>query len=149
MLVKSAISDDNYFRITLGIVTILMSIYLFYKIFNEYKYSCKSLRLISKLKSKSIFGYFLMGALVTLNPCVPVLTLITFSANTTNYAEAISYGLFFGLGAVIIMYIFYTLIFSNILRGLIEPFKNYKKYIEIFSASILFITGFLLIFVKN
>ena len=47
------------------------------------------------------------------------------------------------------MYVFYTLIFSNILRGLIEPFKKYKKQIEIFSAFTLLITGILVIFMKK
>jgi cytochrome c biogenesis protein CcdA len=124
-----------------------MSFYLLYKIFNQDKNKC-STSSISKYKPKSIFGYFSIGALVSLNPCVPVLSLITFSANANSYFEGLLYGLFFGLGAVLIPYIFYTLIVTNILRGLIEPFKDYKKYIEIFAAFILFITGLLVIFGK-
>lgn len=149
VLVKKAINEESYFQIALGLSTIFMSFYLFYKIFYEQKHSCYSFSLASKLKSKSILGYFTIGALLSLNPCVPILTLISFSANAKNYVEASLYGLFFGLGGVVVMYVFYTLIFSNILRGLIEPFKKYKKQIEIFSAFTLLITGILVIFMKK
>jgi cytochrome c biogenesis protein CcdA len=147
LIIKSILKDNTSFQILLGTLTIAMSFLLFYKIFNNKKENCSTNSFIN-YKPKKSFGYFMMGSLVSLNPCVPVLTLITFSASATTSFEAIFYGLFFGIGAVLVPFIFYTLIVSNILSGLIEPFKEYKKYIEIFAAIILFITGLLVILGK-
>ncbi|MFA6740333.1 MAG: sulfite exporter TauE/SafE family protein [Arcobacteraceae bacterium] len=147
LIIKSILKDNTSFQILLGILTIVMSFFLFYKIFNEKKENC-STNSFMNFKPKNSFGFFMIGSLVSLNPCVPILTLITFSASATTYIEAMFYGLFFGIGAVLVPFIFYTLIVSNILRGLIEPFKEYKKYIEIFAAFMLFITGFLVVFGK-
>lgn len=146
-LIKSILKDTTSFQIILGISTITMSFYLFYKIFNVKKENCSTNSLF-KYKPKNSFGYFAIGSLVSINPCIPVLTLVTFSIGASTFLEAILYGLFFGFGAVIVPYVFYTLIVSNIVRGLIEPFKEYKKHIEIFAAFMLFITGFLVIFGK-
>ena len=83
----------------------------------------------------------MIGALVSLNPCAPILTLITLSANTTMLATVASYGVSFGLGAVLVPFVFYTLIVGTIVQGLLEQFKKYVKFIEIFAASLLIVTG--------
>jgi cytochrome c biogenesis protein CcdA len=133
------------FQILLGLFTISMSLYLFYKIFNKNS-SCGSSNV--KVKTKGSFAIFIMGLLISLNPCVPVLTLISFSTNTTTLSEGFLYGLFFGFGAVITPYVFYTLLVSNIVSGLIEAFKKYSKIIELSSIAFLFLVGCLILLGK-
>jgi cytochrome c biogenesis protein CcdA len=142
---KTIIKDTQTFQILLGLFTISMSLYLFYKIFNKNS-SCGSSNV--KVKTKGSFAIFIMGLLISLNPCVPVLTLISFSTNTTTLSEGFLYGLFFGFGAVITPYVFYTLLVSNIVSGLIEAFKKYSKIIELSSIAFLFLVGCLILLGK-
>ncbi len=146
IILKSMLKDNQLFQLLLGSFTIFMSIYLLIRILKNKKTYCSSTNKYND--KKSLFGTFSIGALISFNPCVPVLTLVTFSTNTKNLFEASSYGLFFGLGAVLIPYIFYSLIVSNIVKGLVEQFKKYSKYIEIAATIFLFSIGSLILLGK-
>ena len=139
VLIKSILNDNTLFQTLLGSFTILMAIGLLYTTFND-KTTCKS-SIDHTSKPKGLLGLFTIGALVSLNPCVPVLTLITLSANTSSASTAMLFGLFFGLGAVLVPFIFYTLIVGTVFRGIIEQFKTVTKYIQLFAALFLLFVG--------
>lgn len=139
VLIKSILDDNALFQTLLGSFTIVMAIGLLYTTFND-QTACKS-SIDHSSKPKGMLGIFTIGALVSLNPCVPVLTLITLSANTTSASTALAFGLLFGLGAVLIPFIFYTLIVGTVFKGLIEQFKTYTKYIQLFAALLLLFVG--------
>jgi len=139
LFIKSILNDNTIFQLILGSFTVLIGLGLLYTtLIVETK--CKSKVSTSK-KPKGTFGIFGIGALVSLNPCVPVLTLITISANTTTYLFSFLNGLLFGLGAVLVPFIFYTLIVGRIFQGLIEQFKVYTNYIQIFASLLLIFVG--------
>jgi len=139
LFIKSILNDNTIFQLILGSFTILIGLGLLYTTLIV-DARCKSKVSTSK-KPKGTLGIFGIGALVSLNPCVPVLTLITISANTTTYLFSFLNGLLFGLGAVLVPFIFYTLIVGRIFQGLIEQFKVYTKYIQIFASLLLIFVG--------
>jgi cytochrome c biogenesis protein CcdA len=53
-------------------------------------------------------------------------------------------GISFGLGAVLVPFLFYGFFLSNIIRGLLIEFKSYAKIIEIMASLLLIIVGVLI-----
>jgi cytochrome c biogenesis protein CcdA len=141
VMIKSVLNNNQLFQLLLGAFTLLMGLLVLFRVFKTQK-SCSSASHADQgEKSKSAVGLFMIGALVSLNPCAPILTLITLSANTTSFLSSVLYGGSFGLGAVLVPFLFYTFFVGNIFRGLIEQFRKYMKLIEIFAASLLIVTG--------
>ncbi|MDD3591055.1 MAG: sulfite exporter TauE/SafE family protein [Sulfurovum sp.] len=140
LLAKNILEDNTLFQVLLGTVTMLMGIFLLVRTLSKRPAGCHTSRCYPQ-NIKGALGIFGIGALVSLNPCAPIVTLIALSANTTVWTSAASYGLSFGLGAVLVPFLFYTLIAGTIVQGLIEQFRKYIKYIEIFAASLLILVG--------
>ncbi len=148
ILIKNILNDNTNFRIFLGTITLILAIYLLYRIFTPTQSACKAKNSFpdqNRFKTPTIF---LIGVLISINPCLPILTLIGFSANASSLSSAIALGISFGLGAVLLPFLFYTLFVSNIIQGLIEQFKNYIKIIEISGALFLASIGILTILGK-
>lgn len=139
-LVKSILEDNGLFQVLLGTLTMLMGIFLLLRTLSNRGKRCHTSPCHSQ-NVKGALGIFGIGVLVSLNPCAPIVTLIALSANTTMWTSAASYGLSFGLGAVLVPFIVYTLIVGTIVQGLIEQFRKYIKYIEIFAAGLLIVIG--------
>lgn len=93
----------------------------------------------------SRLGLFGIGALVSVNLCAPVLTLIALSANSGSLAGAIGMGISFGLGAVLIPFLFYGFFLSNVFRGLLIEFRSYAKSIEMMASLLLIAVGVLIL----
>ncbi|MDD2789599.1 MAG: sulfite exporter TauE/SafE family protein [Sulfurimonas sp.] len=143
-LVKAILNDNGFFQLILGTFTLLMGVFMLYRILKKSQKSCSSQTSIPNNPSTSAFGLFGIGALVSINPCAPVLTLITLSANSASFSNAIGMGISFGLGAVFVPFLFYGFFLSNIFRGLLIEFKSYTKLIEIGAALLLVTLGILL-----
>ncbi|WP_428738581.1 sulfite exporter TauE/SafE family protein [Sulfurimonas sp.] len=143
VFVKALLNDNAVFQISLGVFTILMGSYMLYGLFYKEKNSCASSDV--KKTPTSMLGFFGIGALVSISPCVPLLTLITISANGTSYFEAVGFGIAFGLGAVLVPFVFYGFFLSNIFKGLLVEFKSYAKKIQIVASLFLVIVGILVI----
>lgn len=141
VLVKNILNDQILFQVVLGTLTILMGIFLIVRTLRNASQSCSSSYAYTEQRVKGVIGIFGIGVLVSLNPCAPIVTLIALSANTTMLTTAAGYGISFGLGAVLVPFVFYTFILGTVIQGLLEQFKKYTKLIEIFAASILIITG--------
>ena len=82
-----------------------------------------------------------MGLAISLNPCVPVLTLIAAAANSSSFLTATLMGLAFGLGAIGATLLFYGFLVSTIARELIVQFKSHHKTLERAAAVILALTA--------
>ena len=142
VFVKALLNDNAVFQITLGSFTILMGVYMLYGTFYKENKSCSS---SGKSTPTTMLGLFGIGALVSISPCVPLLTLITISANGSSYLQALGFGIAFGLGAVLVPFVFYGFFLSNIFKGLLLEFKTYAKKIQIVASLLLVIVGILVI----
>ena len=138
--VKNILDDNTLFQLLLGTVTMFMGIFLLLRILGNRAKHCHASPCHSQ-NVKGTLGIFGIGVLVSLNPCAPIVTLIALSANTTVWSSAACYGLSFGLGAVLVPFILYTFIVGTIVQGLIEQFRKYVKWIEVFAAGLLIVTG--------
>lgn len=142
--VKTLLNDNAVFQLLLGVFTLFMGLMMLYRIFKSKK-SCSSNNSIPHKLNKNVFGLFAIGALLSINPCAPVLTLITLSANSTSFLHVIGMGISFGLGAVLIPFLFYGFFLSTLIRGLLIEFKPYAKTIEIMASLLLIIVGVLIL----
>jgi cytochrome c biogenesis protein CcdA len=144
--VKAVLNDGKIFQWLLGVLTLFMGIFMLYRIWKKNTKSCSVNSSISNNATTSKFGLFGIGALVSINPCAPILTLIALSANSGSVSNAIAMGVSFGLGAVLIPFLFYGFFLSNVLRGLLVEFKSYAKIIEIAASLLLVVVG---VFILN
>lgn len=142
--VKAVLDDNTVFQLVLGLFTLFMGLIMLYRIFNSKK-SCSSNTSIPNKLNKNIFGLFAIGALISINPCAPLLTLITLSANSTSIAHATGMGISFGIGAVLVPFLFYGFFLSTVIRGLLIEFKSYAKIIEIMASLLLIMVGVLIL----
>ena len=142
--VKQVLDNNSLFSIILGISTISMGIFLFYKSFKS-SISCgHTTPLIKKPKLNKI-GFFAIGATMSVNPCAPIMALLAVAVNSSNIYNATALGIFFGLGAVLFSIIFYGFIVSKMIKGMIAQFSSYKIYIERLAAILLIIVGVLVL----
>lgn len=139
--VKAVLNDGKVFQVLLGVLTIAMGIFMFYRVWKKNAKSCSHNSSIAKGATTSAFGLFGIGVLVSINPCAPILTLIALSANSGSVPNAIGMGISFGLGAVLVPFLFYGFFLSNVIRGLLVEFKSYAKIIEISASLLLVIVG--------
>lgn len=144
VFIKSILNDNEIFQVILGLFTIFIGLVVLFGALKN-KSNCKSGFHTDASKSKGIFSLFIIGALVSLNPCAPILTLIALSSTTAIVSSAAFYGVSFGLGAVLVPFIFYTFFVGNIFRGIVEQFKSYTKHIQVFASFLLIFVGVMVI----
>lgn len=142
--VKQMLNDNHIFSIILGLSTIAMGIYLFYKSFNKNSSCTQSSPLLKKPKLNK-FGFFTIGATMSVNPCAPIMALLAVAANSSSLYNTIGLGLFFGLGAVMFSILFYGFIVSKLIKGLMLQFSSYKLIIERVAALLLVSVGVLVL----
>lgn len=142
--VKIMLNDNHIFSIILGFSTISMGIYLMYKSFSSTNSCAHSTPLIKKPKLNR-FGFFTIGATMSVNPCAPIMALLAVAANSNSIYNSIGLGLFFGLGAVIFSIIFYGFILSTVVKGMMVQFSSYKLLIERIAALLLIAVGVLVL----
>ena len=144
-LVKAVLNDNAVFQLILGLFTLFMGLFMLYGIVKRDKKSCSSSGAMPNNRATGKFGLFGIGALVSINPCAPVLTLITLSANSASLSNAAGMGISFGLGAVLVPFLFYGFFLSTVIRGLLIEFKSYAKIIEIMASLLLITVGVLIL----
>ncbi|MFK5881251.1 MAG: sulfite exporter TauE/SafE family protein [Sulfurospirillum sp.] len=137
--VKKILDDTLVSNTLLGTVTMIMGAYLFYKSFAN-KDSCVTPFNAKKKKTNKI-GFFTIGAMMSLNPCAPILTLLAVAMNSNAIYDAVGVGIFFGIGAVLFSILFYGFIFSKFIRGVLVQFAKYKLWVERFTALFLVVLG--------
>ncbi len=144
ILVKNMIDETFIYKYILGSSTIFLGIYMLYNNIKNNK-TCGIKKGQATKKDISKFGYFGLGATISINLCAPILTLISLSGNTTTIYSAIALGLSFGMGAVFFTLFFYGFFLSTLIRGILEQFINYKKAVETTASLLLILVGVLII----
>ncbi len=143
--VKAVLDDNVLFQLILGVFTLTMGLFMLYRVVYKKENACASNGAISKRRKESLLGLFGIGALVSINPCAPVLTLVALSANSGSWTNAVGMGISFGVGAVLVPFLFYGFFLSTVVRGLLVEFKAYAKSIEIAAALLLITVGILIV----
>lgn len=143
--IKAVLDDNTVFQIILGLFTIVMGGFMFLTSLNKHKKSCSANPLVPNKLTTSKFGLFGIGVLLSVNPCAPLLTLITLSANGASFSHALGMGISFGLGAILVPFLFYGFFLSNVIRGLLLEFKSYSKIIENIASLLLVGVGVLIL----
>lgn len=143
-LIKTLLQNNTVLNTILGTVTVLLGCVMFYNSYKNNK-TCGVHKPIAKQQSFSRFGFFAMGATISINLCTPVVSLIALSSSSASIYSAIAFGISFGVGAVLFTLLFYGFFFSTLIKGLLEQFSRYKKHLE-FSASLFLIFVGILIF---
>ncbi|MFT7004149.1 MAG: sulfite exporter TauE/SafE [Sulfurimonas sp.] len=142
--VKQMLNNNQIFNIILGLSTISMGIYLFYKSFKSTTSCGHTIPLIKSSKLNK-FGFFTIGASMSINPCAPIMTLLAVAVNSNSIYNSIGLGLFFGVGVVMFSIIFYGFILSKVIKGILAQFSSYKLSVERMAALLLVIVGILVL----
>ncbi|EQB40028.1 hypothetical protein M947_03115 [Sulfurimonas hongkongensis] len=137
-LVKSMI-ENSFFSQILGAFIILLGSWLFFTALRAKK-SCIKGCTNSKI---STLGYLGIGFFSSFSFCAPLMSLVLLSSITTNFNTSLLYGISFGLGVVLIPFLFFYLFIFKISSSIAVQLAKYKKHIEIFASLLLIIIGFL------
>jgi thiol:disulfide interchange protein DsbD len=133
--IKSIINNETISQSILGSTTIIIALFI---LFNSSNSSCCSSS--SKNVSNKI-GYFILGFGISLNPCIPVMSLISVSINANELYQALLFGAVFGIGAISASFIVFGIIVSKMAKGVVEEFAKYKNIIEKTAGVLLLIVG--------
>ena len=134
--IKSIINDHSISQTILGSTTIAISLMI---LFNATKgSSCCS---TTSKSASTKFGYFVLGFGISLNPCIPVMSLISLSINASTLYQSMGFGLIFGIGAVSASFLIFGIILSKMAKGVVEEFSKYKNIIEKLAGFMLLIVG--------
>ncbi len=140
-MIKNLIEEKSSISQIFGLIIIFLSIFMFYRAFQNS--SCCTKSSAKFLGSK--ISFFGMGALISLNPCLPVLSLVSLSSSVDSLFFALFLGLFFALGATLVQFLFFGFLFSHIANEITKELVTHKRKIEIFASMILMVTGFLVL----
>jgi sulfite exporter TauE/SafE len=141
-LVKQILHDNSLFGLILGTSTVGMGLFLLYKSFKP-THACGHTTPLVKKPKLNKFGFFTIGATMSINPCAPIMALLGVAANSSNIYNTIGLGLSFGLGAVMFSILFYGFIVSKVIKGMMIQFSSYKLHIERIAALLLIAVGLL------
>lgn len=139
--VKMLLQDNQAVNYLLGLLTIVIGMYMLANTLWGKKKNCSFHKPVEKNSKITHLGFFSIGAFVSINLCVPVVTLVSLAANSTSYMHSVGLGLSFGLGAVLFSFLFYGFFMSHLIRGLLEQFKTYTKAVEITASLFLIMIG--------
>ena len=143
-LVKDLLNEKIVIDAILGSSTILMGLLMLHRSMKNGKKACGIHKPVEEKSKITTFGFFSIGAGVSMNLCTPVVTLATVAAASGSYYESLGLGLSFGLGAVLFSFLFYGFFVSTLIRGLLAEFASFKKAIEISASVLLIIVGLLI-----
>ena len=133
--IKNIINNETISQTILGSTTIIIALFILFK-------SSKSSCCTSTTKNVSNrIGYFILGFGISLNPCIPVMSLISVSINANELYQALLFGAVFGIGAVSASFLVFGIIISKMAKGVVEEFSKYKNIIEKTAGTLLLIVG--------
>lgn len=139
-LFKNLISPTIPFSKIGAIFIVALGLFLLYKSIFQTQSCTRS------CQSSLGFGYIGIGFFSSFAFCLPVGMLIATSAMSSTFFASLLYGISFGIGVVIIPFLLFYFFIFRITSGILSELKQYKKHIEIFSASILILVGVLIFF---
>ncbi|MFK5894727.1 MAG: sulfite exporter TauE/SafE family protein [Pseudomonadota bacterium] len=149
----------------LGIATILVGLFLLRGTFFKQK-SCSSANTAYKktnetktnkisfvqkndaeqktLKNSSVYlslSLFTMGTGMALNPCIPLVTILTVAATMATPVDGARLGIAFGLGAVVIPTVFFAYAVAYFSQQIKEHLNQWRQTLERVSGSMLIFLG--------
>lgn len=139
-LFKNLIQPTIPFSKIGAIFIVSLGIFLLYKSMFQTK-SCTT-----SCHSSLKFGYMGIGFFSSFAFCLPVGMLIATSAMSSTFITSVLYGISFGMGVVVVPFLLFYFLIFKITTGILVELSNYKKQIEIFSASLLIVVGVLVFF---
>jgi len=139
-IVKQHIQDDLIFTKIGAIVIVVVGIHSLYLALFSNK-TCSA-----DCTSSSKLGYFGIGFFSSFSFCLPVGSLIATSALSSSFLTSLLYGISFGLGVVIVPFLFFYFFIFKITSAIITELSKFKKKIQIFSAFLLILVGGLIYF---
>lgn len=139
-IVKKYIQDDLIFTKIGAIIIVVLGLYTLYLALFANR-SCSS-----KCTTSSKFGFFGIGFFSSFSFCLPVGSLIATSALSGSFLISLLYGVSFGLGVVIIPFLFFYFFIFKITSTIVTELSKFKKEIEIFSALLLISVGGMIYF---
>ncbi|GEM_PF-1257639 len=139
-IVKKYIQDDLIFTKIGAIVIVALGLYTLYIALFANR-SCSS-----KCTTSSKIGFFGIGFFSSFSFCLPVGSLIATSALSGSLLTSLLYGVSFGLGVVIIPFLFFYFFIFKITSTIVTELSKFKKEIELFSALLLISVGGLIYF---
>ncbi len=150
--------EDGLAAQVLGVATLLVGIYLLLGGFSSPR-SCSTQSSArhavavsfttpprpSEKKQKSALymslSLFSMGTGMALNPCIPLLTILTVAASMASPADGARLGIAFGLGAVVIPGLFFGLFIAWFSQQVKEHLNHWQKKLERMSGIMLILLG--------
>lgn len=139
-VVKKYIQNDFTFTKIGAIIIVIIGIYSLYLTLFSNK-SCHD-----KCTTTSKLGFFGIGFFSSFNFCLPISSLMTASAISGSFLISFLYGMAFGLGVIIIPFLFFYFFIFKITSTIIVELSKYNKEIKIFSALLLILVGGLIYF---
>jgi len=129
-----------------GGVMVFTALYLIYgQFFSKPRHICGVTHYAKNKETIGQGSYFLMGAMLSLSLCAPLLSLVAVGAASDSLWRASMYGLAFGLGAVLVSLVLYGFIFAAITKELLVQFHHQKKWIELTASTLLLFAGVMVI----
>ncbi|QSZ42743.1 hypothetical protein GJV85_11670 [Sulfurimonas aquatica] len=135
--IKGIINNETISQTILGSTTIIIASII---LFNAFKGTSACCSTTSKNASSKI-GYFMLGFGISLNPCIPVMSLVSVSINASSLYQSMAFGIVFGIGAVSASFLIFGIILSKMAKGVVEEFSRYKNIIEKTAGLLLLIVG--------
>jgi len=82
-----------------------------------------------------------MGTGMALNPCIPLITILTVAATMATPMDGAQLGVAFGLGAVVIPTLFFAFAIAYFSQQIKEHLNQWKKKLELISGIMLIFLG--------
>jgi uncharacterized protein len=154
--------EEGVAGIVLGIATILVGLFLLKGTFfkqkscstnNETLTNTNNISVVHKihpkpetkpLKKSSLYlslSLFTMGTGMALNPCIPLITILTVAATMATPIDGARLGIAFGLGAVIIPTLFFAFVISHFSQQIKKHLNQWRQTLERISGSMLILLG--------
>lgn len=144
--VKEVLNNPEITQPLMGLIMVFSAVYLIYQQFFPATVHKCGVKYYTKRRDRlSTSSYFVMGAMLSLSLCAPLLSLVAVSAASSSILRASLYGLMFGLGTVLVSLILYGFIFATIAKGLLIQFNRQKRWIELIASFLLLFAGIMVI----
>ena len=140
VLIQSLLKDKVLMGYILGSVTLLLALKQLVSIRRKHT-CCTQTTQPSKSTNATLF---MTGLFLSMSICPPVATMMTLSATAPSMGWAVLYGLFFGLGATLLWFFFFSVVLTTALKESLNHLSRYRRTIEIIAPLLLACVGILI-----
>ena len=140
IFVQSLLKDKTLMGYILGSVTLLLALKQLLTI-RKKQTCCNQTAQPSKSTHATLF---MTGLLLSMSICAPVATMMTLSATAPSLGWAVLYGLFFGLGATLLWFFFFSVVLTTAIKESLNHLSRYRHTIEIMASILLACVGILI-----